>query len=213
MTCAMSIELGAYVLHALEQDEAVAVERHVDGCDQCLGELHELEFTASLLSLLTPGDLEQFERSSTRPYAQGDGVATFRRRHRGILALLAAAVAAATWIAPRAFEQHEPPSRTSVIRAADPTTHVRAAVTVDRQEAGTRLHLSLAGAYPKGWCSLVAHSREGRVDTAATWRADAHGSADVAGMTAIPADHLTELDVVTDTGVVLVTIPMPGDQT
>ena len=54
----------------------------------------------------------------------------------------------------------------------------------------------------------VAHSRDGRIDTAATWRADSKGTAEVAGTTAIPTSRLSELDVVTDSGRVLVRIPV-----
>jgi hypothetical protein len=85
---------------------------------------------------------------------------------------------------------------------------VTAAVRLARQESGTRVHLRLSGAYPQDWCTLVAHSRDGRTDTAATWRADAVGAADVDGMTAISTSQLSELDVVTDSGRVLVRIPV-----
>jgi hypothetical protein len=126
--------------------------------------------------------------------------------------LVAAVLAVATAVLPRAFEHHEPGLRASVVSAVDPTTHVHATVAVAPAPDGTRLHLTLAGAYPKGWCSLVAHSRDGHADTAATWRADAQGGADVAGTTAIPVDRLDQLDVVSDTGAVLVAIPMARAQ-
>lgn len=208
MTCAMNVEIGAYVLHALEDHEAEEIERHLDGCAQCQEELRELEFTVSLLSLLSSEDLEQFEDASPGRGEHQD-VVPRSRWLRAFLPLVAAVVMAAMSLSPpRTFDHPAPTAQGAVVRAADPTTHVRASVSVAGQPDGTRLHLSLAGAYPKGWCSLVAHSRDGRTDTAATWRADAQGTADVAGMTAIPADHLSELDVVTDTGVVLVTIPI-----
>ncbi len=210
MTCAMNVELGAYVLHALEEHEAAAVEHHLDGCDLCMAELHELEFTASLLSLLSAEDLAEFERHSLPPEHD---VRRPPRRHRAVPLLVAAVLAAATALVPRTFVHHESGPSASVVRALDPTTHVRAAVSLGSQPDGTRLHLSLTGAYPKGWCSLVAHSRDGRSDTAATWRASAGGTADVDGMTAIPIDRLTELDVVTDTGAVLVSIPVTRHQT
>ncbi|MBO0846224.1 MAG: hypothetical protein J2P22_12505, partial [Nocardioides sp.] len=96
----------------------------------------------------------------------------------------------------------------TVLHAANPATRVRAAVTLASQNTGTHLDLSLSGAYPGDWCSLVARARDGQTDTAATWRADAQGTAHVAGTTAIPASRLRELDVVTDTGSVLVRIPV-----
>jgi hypothetical protein len=56
---------------------------------------------------------------------------------------------------------------------------------------------------------LVAHADDGRSDTAATWVASPQGTASVPGATAIPADDLTELDVVTPNGHQLVRIVMP----
>lgn len=209
MTCAMSVELGAFALHALDADEADAVQRHLGECPLCQAELRELEFTASLLSLLTADDLDQLSGQAAKP----GRVRRLARRHRAVLPLVAAVLAVATALMPRAFDHHDRTPAASVLTVADPTTHVRAAVSVHPTSDGSRVHLTLTGAYPQGWCSLVAKSRDGQQDTAATWRADTRGSADVAGMTAIPAQHLSELDVVTGTGVVLVTIPVPGHHT
>jgi len=209
MTCAMSVELGAFALHALDADEADAVQRHLGECPLCQAELRELEFTASLLSLLTADDLDQLSGQAAKP----GRVRRLARRHRAVLPLVAAVLAVATALMPRAFDHHDRTPAASVLTVADPTTHVRAAVSVHPTSDGSRVHLTLTGAYPQGWCSLVAKSRDGQQDTAATWRADTRGSADVAGMTAIPAERLSELDVVTGTGVVLVTIPVPGHHT
>lgn len=209
MTCAMSVELGAFALHALDADEADAVQRHLGECPLCQAELRELEFTASLLSLLTADDLDQLSGQAAKP----GRVRRLARRHRAVLPLVAAVLAVATALMPRAFDHHDRTPAASVLTVADPTTHVRAAVSVHPTSDGSRVHLTLTGAYPQGWCSLVAKSQDGQQDTAATWRADTRGSADVAGMTAIPAERLSELDVVTGTGVVLVTIPVPGHHT
>jgi hypothetical protein len=209
MTCSMSVELGAFALHALDDEEADAVQRHVGECPLCREELRDLEFTASLLSLLTADDLEQLSGEAGKP----GRVRRLARRHRAVLPLVAAVLAVATAVMPRAFDHHDQTPVGSVLTVADPTTHVRAAVSVHPASDGSRLHLTLTGAYPQGWCSLVARSRDGQQDTAATWRADARGSADVAGMSAIPAERLSELDVVTGAGVVLVTIPMPAHHT
>jgi hypothetical protein len=206
-TCEMSIELGAYVLHALEEDEDAQVRHHVADCDLCQDEVRDLSFTASLLALLNPEDVAQLE-VETRGIAPSDGAGRRRPRRRTVLAV-AAALVATLWVPGTQVLHHSAgaPAAT-VIRASDPTTNVTAAVTLARQDSGTRVHLDLSGAYPQGWCSLVARARDGRSDTAATWRADASGAAEVAGTTAIPTSALRELDVVTDTGTVLVRIPV-----
>jgi hypothetical protein len=212
-TCQMSDELGAYVLHALEHDEDETVRSHVADCDLCQDEVRELSFTASLLSLLTVADLEQLDvRDADRAEPTASGTRARRHpRHRITLAVAAALAAALAIPAARALEHPTSAPSPTVIRASDPATDIQAAVTLARQQGGTRVRLSLSGAYPRGWCALVAHSRDGQSDTAATWRADADGTADVAGTTAIPATRLSELDVITDTGRVLVRIPVHQD--
>ena len=200
-TCHMSIELGAYVLQALEDDEAEQVRRHLGECDACRDEELELSFTASLLALLKPGDLDQLD-------VPEEAAEPRRPARRTVLMVAVALLAALSLPVARALDH--PTATASVVSATDPATHVRAAVTMAAAEGGTRLQLSLSGVYPGGWCSRVARSRDGRTDTAATWRADADGSADVTGTTAIPTSSLRELDVVTDSGRVLVRIPVRG---
>lgn len=217
-TCQMSVELGAYVLQALEDDETELVRRHLVECGACRDEERDLSFTASLLALLKPGDLDGLDvpddlvPSTAGPVA-GDGRGQRRPGRRTLLVVAVALTAALSVPVARVLDHPAPGSSSTVIHAADPASKVRAAVTLAAQDDGTRLHLTLSGVYPRGWCSLVAHSRDGRTDTAATWRADAKGTADVAGTTAIPTSRLSELDVVTDSGRVLVRIPVARQAT
>lgn len=220
-TCQMSIELGAYVLHALEDHEDEQVRRHVADCDLCQDEVRDLSFTASLLALLRPEDLDQLDveegpitivASSSDEGFASSGIRPRRPRRRMMLAVAAVLAAILAIPAGRLLDHPASAPSATVVRATDPDTQVKAAVTLARADSGTRLHLSLSGAYPQGWCSLVAHSRDGVTDTAATWRADSTGAADVAGTTAIPTTRLSELDVVTDTGRVLVSIPVRHEE-
>lgn len=219
MTCRMDNELGAYVLGALDAAESEVVQRHLIHCQTCRDEVRDLAGTAALLALLTPHDVEQLydrdladdgmERTNARPPRPS--------RRRAALVLAAAAVTATVSVgAVRVLGDDHGPSNSGVARAnadvvrvVDPTTHARAAVTMTGRSWGTQLDLSLAGSYPSGWCSLVAHSRDGVSDTAAAWTADSHGAARVAATTAIPTSRLSELDVLTDTGEVLVRIAVP----
>lgn len=207
MTCRMDNELGAYVLHALEPEETHAVQLHLTDCQECHDEVRSLASTASMLALLTLPDIEElYELDAVDPEPARP------HRHRAALAVAAAVLAIfASAGAVRMLPADHGSPNPAVVRAVDPSTHVRAAVTTTSRSWGTQLHLRLAGAYPSGFCSLVAHSGDGRTDTVATWTADVHGAADVAGATAIPTTQLRELDVVTDSGQLLVRIPLPDD--
>jgi anti-sigma factor RsiW len=200
-TCRMDRELGAYVLRALERDEVAAVERHLPECESCREELRELTATASMLAVLRPEDLDEFE------VPNDESVAVRPSRRRALVLVVVATLALATAATTAGVLRAEHPSAQPVAAHAE-VGHARASVAMSTVPVATRLHVHVTGVPPSGWCSLVAHSRSGRTDTAATWRADASGTADVTGTTSIPAKRLSELDVVSDTGTVLVRIPM-----
>jgi hypothetical protein len=211
MTCPMDDLLGPYVLHALEPRDADAIRRHLPSCAACREEAVSLASTASVLGRLTVTDIERLYDLDGGELAPRDADRRRTRpRRRAALALAAAVLAAvATLGAVRELGDRPGPSNPTVVEVADPATHVRAALAMTGQPWGTQLHLTLADAYPSGWCSLVAHSRDGRSETAASWVADPDGSAAVDGVTAIPRSQLSELDVVTDTGERLVRITLP----
>lgn len=202
----METDLGAYVLDALEPDESDLLERHLDGCPVCQAELSSLAATVSWLALLDPTEVAELTQEDTAPP---------RRRRRLVTAVasvgLAASVALGAGVA--LDRSPAPPAGAAVVRAVDPATHVTAAVAMSTHRSGTELRLTLTGAYPNGWCSLVARSRDGQREVAATWVADPDGTAVVSGQTAIPRDQLSELEVVTDRGQVLVHLPVPAHNT
>jgi anti-sigma factor RsiW len=55
-TCPQTIELGAYVLGALERDERRELERHLEVCPICRMELERLAPLPGLLSRLSADD-------------------------------------------------------------------------------------------------------------------------------------------------------------
>jgi len=223
MTCHMSLDLGGYVLHALEQREEYAVEQHLVECDECLEELGELAFAASLLALVQPEDAEMLDGPdlvepvsppsaptavpSGRP---GPGRSTNRLLRRAVMAAVAAVVVGLAAVpAIHVLDGHDQPAQAVVLRGVGPAPRARAEVTLVARDGGTGLHLTLSGAPKHGWCSLVARAADGRSEIAATWPADGFGRVEVSGSTAIPAAQLSELSVVTDTGRRLVSIPVP----
>ena len=223
MTCHMGLDLGGYVLHALEQRAEHAVEQHLLECDECFEELGELAFTASLLALVRPEDAAMLEGpeplasatprsapSAPPPARPGPGRHVRHLRRGAVVAALAAvAMVSAAIPVGHLLDGHDQAAQTVVLRGVGPASRARAEVSIVARDGGTGLHLTLSGAPKHGWCSLVARAADGRSEIAATWPADGLGRVEVSGRTDIPAAQLSELSVVTDTGRRLVSIPVP----
>jgi hypothetical protein len=205
MTCLRSIELGGYVLHALEEHEEHAVERHLADCDECLEEVGELALTASLLALVRPEETEVPDDPARRT---GRRVGRLRRRPALAVAAAVAIGVVAASPAVHLLGGPDPSPQAVVLHGTGTTPRVHGEISIVARDGGAGLHLSLSGAPRHGWCSLVARATDGRSEIAATWPADGLGRVDVSGSTAIPAAQLSELSVVTDTGRRLLSIPV-----
>jgi len=228
----MQTWVEAYVLDALEPDETEALRTHIAGCSICQDEVVSLSWIPALLRSV---DLEGIERlGGTAETAEADAdagahgrppslmldrllasmhTARRTRRPRRPVALLLGAAAAVTiagtvTVASGAFDTHRSPTHT-VLRTVDPRSHADAAVTLTGRKWGTELHLTLSWVTAGQECSLIAHSRDGRSDIAATWVASYQATASVPGTTAIRADQPSELYVVTTDGRQLVRIVVP----
>jgi hypothetical protein len=224
MTCEMQGYVAAYLLGAIEPEEARALQGHLDECASCYDEMTAVAWIPSLLPLVAIEDVDALEGATEvaaddapPPPAMLDRLLATtegERRSRGFRGKVAVVAAAALVVAGTALavvdSRHASPART--VHAVDARTHVSATVTVANRSWGTELGLSLRGAYPRGTCSLIAHARDGHTDIAATWVASAQGTADVPGATAIPANQLSELDVVAANGwrLVQIVVPAPG---
>jgi hypothetical protein len=197
-TCLMENYLGAYVLEALEPAEAEDVRRHLAGCPACADTVRSLEWIPGVLAAVPAQEIDAMERPTLL-----DGllarVRRQRRRRRLVLAAAAVVVALAGGITVPSVvpDRHAP-----VVRASSGA--VNAEVSLTARGEGTALGLKLSGVAPGEHCSLVAHARDGRSETAATWVATYTGTADLSGTTAIPRAQLSSLDIVTDDGRLLV---------
>jgi hypothetical protein len=210
MTCHVSPELGAFVLHALEAPEERAVQQHLIGCDECLAEVGELAFTASLLALLPSEEVEALEEAERSTRLLRPAGTARRLRRRAVLAMAATTLMGAAAVpAVHLLDDRPQPPQAVVLHGAGPSSGTRADVSVLAKGSRTGLHLILTGAPKHRWCSLVARAADGRREIAATWPAADSGHVDVSGMTTIPVDLLREISVVTDSGRQLVRIPVP----
>jgi hypothetical protein len=213
MSCATEEYLGAYVLGALDAREEAWVRTHLATCATCRDSLRELEWLPARLGAVPAQDVEALavEALAVEPPLLDRVLAASRRdrrvrRRRLVLAAAGVAAAAVTGITVVAVDD---PGPAPVLQVADARTGVTARVGLTPADEGTRLNLQLSGVRPGERCALVARARDGRIETAATWVATYTGTADVPGTTAIPADQLESLDVVTDDGRLLARLTVP----
>ena len=213
MSCATEEYLGAYVLGALDAREDTWVRTHLATCATCRDSLRELEWLPARLGAVPAQDVEALavEALAVEPPLLDRVLDASRRerrvrRRRLVLAAAGVAAAAVTGITVVAVDD---PGPAPVLQVADARTGVTAQVGLTPADEGTRLNLQLSGVRPGERCALVARARDGRTETAATWVATYTGTADVPGTTAIPADQLESLDVVTDDGRLLARLTVP----
>jgi hypothetical protein len=124
---------------------------------------------------------------------------------------LGGGVAAAVSAADRGDTRWSAPAASAglVAAATDPVTHVSATVRMIPNDSGTALALSLHGIRPSyERCRLVAVSRSGERDSAASWAATYNGQVEVRGQTALRGAELSALEVVAFDGTRLVTVPV-----
>ena len=222
MSCTQQTWVGAYVLDALEPEETAKVQRHIADCPFCQDEVVNLSWIPALLRTVRLDDVERLdERVPEEVIAPAPVLdrllATSRRAHRArrirrpvaaLLAVVAAATLAGAAGAGTAVFTARGGEQPMAIRSTNPHSHVRAAVTLSARSWGTEVRLRLSGVHPGQRCSLIAHSRDGRSDIAATWAASYRGTAEVPGTTAIPLDQLREFDVVTSDGLQIARLVM-----
>ncbi|HSF26168.1 MAG TPA: anti-sigma factor [Actinomycetes bacterium] len=232
MTCEQArISLGVYVVGALDDAERAAVRAHLETCRGCRDELAELAGVPRLLARVTlaeavhgpaqPDD-DLLPRLLTRMAAER----ARHRRQRLVLASAAAVVVLALVaslvgvLAGRGTSDSpaSPPvaaaSTTPTWSASDATTGVWASVSVTPVAWGSRVHLDLGGVAGGSRCQLVAVSRAGDREVAATWVVPPGGYAKggpgllVDGGVSLPGGELARFEVVTLDGQLLVTVPV-----
>jgi putative zinc finger protein len=228
MTCPYTIDIGAYVLEALEPAEAQRLCEHLAGCPDCLPTYDELRGLPASLERLAPSDVDNMTSPARPPDAMCDQLLTravgrrgSRRGGRGrsgwagrrVLGVAAAAVALVAGIATGLAlpsGNHPAVPRSTTVAATDPSTAVHASITLTSQNWGTQIRLSLSDVQPAQQCMLVVVSADGRRDVAATWVATNWGVYTVTGTSALPVRLIREFDVITTSGERLVSVPPPA---
>jgi len=70
--------------------------------------------------------------------------------------------------------------------------------------------LTLAGVEPGQHCELLAVSKDGSREVAASWIANYEGEAVITGTTSLPRAELARLDITTPGGSTLAELPVPA---
>ena len=203
MSCATTTWLGAYVLGAVDDAERGRIDAHLERCAECRLTLERLMPLPGFLAVVSGQEVAALDAAAPAPAGLlarlraavvVERRRTFRMRAVAVAAVVAALAGAATAVVGGGDDGPAPSRRAAV---ADPRSGVTASVVATPNASGTALMVSMRGAPPGERCRLVAWSRDGRGEVAATWQATYRGSAAVTGTAAIPPADLAAVDVVT----------------
>jgi hypothetical protein len=216
VTCPQEIDVGAYVLDALEPDEMLRMGEHLDRCPICQASVRELDGLPRLLAQVpapaapwvfteTPSELA-FRRLQSRAAATAAAEDAARRGGTRRWVLVAAA-AAAIGLAGGAggIVAATGPAAPSAVSATEGSVHGSAQLMPF--PGGTTISLALDGIPSEQRCELVAVSRDGRWETASDWTASYAGTAHVVGSVRIQPQDIAKLVIRTPDGRTLLSMP------
>lgn len=206
--------LGAYVLGALDPEERIEVDHHLDGCGPCRDELARLSPLPSLLDRLSAEEVA--DGSLEPPTELLDGVLARidrerhrdRRRLRAWQGLAAAALAAAALVLWAPW-QGGGPTDALVAPARPVATAVEGEAALMAWEWGTTVRLEVAGLPARDGYVLWAIAEDGRREQAGTWGPTASNSARVIGASSILRDALAQVEITDASGEVLAVFEPP----
>ena len=206
---------AAYVLGALGPAERRAYEEHLSGCAECARAVADL---AGLPALLGQVDESAFTDPEVAPPLPDTllprllGEVRRRRRRTRLLTVMGVAASAVLVLVLGAVllvggsgpsAEQAPPVHTQAMTQVD--QHVLSATVALQQVAwGTRMQLSCTyRGEGEGWggetppsYALVVHTRDGRAEQVATWRAVPGKETHLEAATAADAGQIASVDVV-----------------
>ncbi|PSL56023.1 putative zinc finger protein [Saccharothrix carnea] len=199
------VDVAAYVLGVLDEDEVDAFENHLAQCRRCALDLRDF---AQLPDLLDEADANGMLRANAGERPDGrsvramlDSVSETRARKRRNVALLAAAAATVLIVltavvsvnvaapsdpvaAPTTQSVPEQsnvakgaPDASGTISRTDPVTGVSGRLSASPEPWGTSLQVEVKGAKGPTRCELVAKSRTGEVMVIGSWLVTSPGPA------------------------------------
>ena len=218
------IDVGAYALGLLEDEDNAAFEAHLASCPICHAELTEFAPMKALLTGLgpveTPEDIALVAPVTDLLRKRAE---RSRRRVRWTVAVAAAACVAALGGGlgiGLAVSSGQPAPGTVTLAgqlhtATDPHTGAIGTVGLITKAWGTYVTLDLAGVHGPLECELIAVSKTGEHRVVAGWVVGSPGDGVpghtahllVAGSTSIPTAKLARFDVIVVNGPTLLSIP------
>jgi hypothetical protein len=219
------IDVGAYALGLLEDDDNAAFEAHLATCPACHAELAEFAPMKALLTGLDP--VSSPEDLPDEPHVvdlMRKRAEVSRRRRRWTVAVGAAACVAALGgglAAGFAVAPNNPPPGTAVLAgqlhsATNPQTGVTGTVGLVTKTWGTYVSLDLADVRGPLECELIAVSKTGERRVVTGWVVGVPGDGVpghpahllVQGGTAISVANLARFDGIVVNGKTLLSIPV-----
>jgi hypothetical protein len=227
MTCPEINSISAYVLGALDVEERLDTERHLDDCESCRGELLRLGHLPGLLQRVTLDDILSPDldevRLMTVPISLPEVTTPARRlasrprsspprsrwpRAGWPRALVMAAAAAALVVGGGLAGGELLADRSDSVTwsATNMTSGIDATVRPSREPWGTDIELSLADLPAGQRCKLVVHARSGESETAGWWGTGYASEAKVPASTSIGLADIDHVHVVRSDNTVLATL-------
>lgn len=207
---------AAYVLGALEPDDARAFEAHLAGCAACTARVHALRGTAGVLAGLGPDDLAGLDEldgldeslpgpESLVPELARRVAARQRRRRWGTAALgtiaAAAVIALAVVLGTGGGSGPAPSAAGRPMTAVGPAAPVRATAALAAEQWGTRIVLDChyaAGTTPPGYptsYALRVIERDGSRHELGSWTLSGPGDTRFVSGVAVPAAQIRTVQI------------------
>ncbi|MCF6507164.1 zf-HC2 domain-containing protein [Blastococcus sp. MG754426] len=210
MSCPREVDVGAYLLDALEPDERMGMAAHLRGCPVCSGALGELGGLPPLLAAVRPGDVHAeapvpSEVSFQRLRRSAVPLRPARLRHRRLLAGAVAAVVVVGGGIGAGVVLTSGPAEPATMQGSAGDLHAWA--TVAAEGNGSSISLTTEG-LPRGTtCWLVAVGRDGERHRTRSWTTGREGELSWTGTIALAPEQLARLELVGGDGRTLVTLP------
>lgn len=222
-TCAdVRLELGIYLLGAIEPADRAIVERHLDACPGCREGLASLAGLPALLRripdaesiLASAGSGEDDARIP--PAALLSRTVRIRHRHRALASVAAAAMIAGTATAVSLVNHGGAQTQTALpagpawqrtVQAASPATGVWARVRYASRPWGTQIEAQISGVRPGTRCQLWVTGPRGQRLQAGGWVIVAGQAGSwYPGSSPLPATSLSSFEI-TSVSKTLVKVP------